>query len=797
MTIQRGGEELPAGEDNRYLFMQAQNGIREVDIEDVPAYAFPFEADDVPNVQVLGVRFTGDTYQEAGWGYSAQFENASKKLSVAVAPVKDAYQPGDEATLDVTVVDAEGQPAQAEVLLSAVDEAIYRLQGAGFYDDLGILNALYAPVPGGILQTYAGHQVSLYSGGAEGGGGGGGRSDFKDTVLFQQVSTDANGKAQVTFPLPDNLTSWRVAALGVTEDLQAGAGTGAVVVGLPAFVDATLSESYLTSDRPELRLRAYGAALKEGDPVKFEVTSPTLLPEPLTADGEAFQPVAIPLPALADGQHTLTIALDSPGGQDALERKVTVVPSRLAVAEASYAEVPAGQSWSPTTDANDTVQVYLTDRNRGRYYPTLQSLAWDAGDRLDQAVARNESQALLQRYFEAAADQPAATGPAPLDLSAYLNDDGGLGLLPFGASDLTVSARTADVVPDRVPRQQLARYFRDVAESPDETRERAIIAYYGLAAVGESVLPQVQALAAMDDLTWREGLYLGLAAAALGDEETARRLYGATLAAHGERRGEAARLNVGQDQDDVLEATSLAAVLGARLADQWAPLLFEYVAGNATQDTLVSLEEISYLAAAMPALPGEAVTVSYQLAGETETVELAPGQGRRLQLSPEALADLNLKADAGTVGVSTSYLAPRDAASIQSDPDLALTRVYEDKGDPAALSQTDLVKVRLDYELGPKAVDGCYVVTDLLPSGLYPVTNPWQRGYSDPELRWPFRVDGQQVSFCVQKSEDVKPITYLARVVTAGDYTAEPALLQAQAAPESLTVTAPLAVEIR
>ena len=38
------------------------------------------------------------------------------------------------------------------------------------------------------------------------------------------------------------------------------------------------------------------------------------------------------------------------------------------------------------------------------------------------------------------------------------------------------------------------------------------------------------------------------------------------------------------------------------------------------------------------------------------------------------------------------------------------------------------MRVTLNYVLGPTAVDGCYQVSDLLPSGLKPVTQPYQRG---------------------------------------------------------------------
>jgi uncharacterized protein YfaS (alpha-2-macroglobulin family) len=60
---------------------------------------------------------------------------------------------------------------------------------------------------------------------------GGGRTIFKDTAYWNpSVRTDANGKAQVRFTLPDNLTTWRLAAVGSTVDTMVGQTSKEIVV---------------------------------------------------------------------------------------------------------------------------------------------------------------------------------------------------------------------------------------------------------------------------------------------------------------------------------------------------------------------------------------------------------------------------------------------------------------------------------------------------------------------------------------------------------------------------------------
>jgi hypothetical protein len=106
------------------------------------------------------------------------------------------------------------------------------------------------------------------------------------------VRTDAGGKASVAFTLPDNLTSWAVTALALTDDLLAGTGLGEVPVGIPLFVDLTMNDEYLTNDGPIVRVRAFGDGLEPGAIVSYEVSSDTMFDTPIEVQGEAFESVA-------------------------------------------------------------------------------------------------------------------------------------------------------------------------------------------------------------------------------------------------------------------------------------------------------------------------------------------------------------------------------------------------------------------------------------------------------------------------------------------------------------------------
>ena len=189
---------------------------------------------------------------------------------------RDRYEPGDRVTVSVLTRTATGQPTSASVFVRAVDEKLFAMGAANMDDPLG---ELYASVDSGLIASGWSHGGPL---GDEGGGKdtgvaaattGGGREDFRDWLVARLVTTGEDGRATVSFDLSDDLTSWRIVGSAITTGLQAGVGQVHVPVGLPFFAEVVVAPEYLAVDRPAVRLRAYGSALRAGDPVRFTMTS--------------------------------------------------------------------------------------------------------------------------------------------------------------------------------------------------------------------------------------------------------------------------------------------------------------------------------------------------------------------------------------------------------------------------------------------------------------------------------------------------------------------------------------------
>ena len=190
------------------------------------SYSLPLSEDDAPNVY-LSVTLLGSTQEgkpDFRQGYiNIPVDPAAQFLHVKLVAQPAKLQAGQPATISVQVSDAQGKPVQGEFSLAVADLAALALADP---NTPGIKAAYYNAQPLGVrtslsLGGYAGRDVFIVPG--RGGGGGGNqapqvvRQDFPDTAYWNgAIVTDANGMAQVTFDLPDNLTTWQAEVRGVS-----------------------------------------------------------------------------------------------------------------------------------------------------------------------------------------------------------------------------------------------------------------------------------------------------------------------------------------------------------------------------------------------------------------------------------------------------------------------------------------------------------------------------------------------------------------------------------------------------
>lgn len=238
--------------------------------------------------------------------------------------------------------------------------------------------------------------------------------------------------------------------------------------------------------------------------------------------------------------------------------------------------------------------------------------------------------------------------------------------------------------------------------------------------------------------------------------------------------------------------TALLSILAAELGDEaTATAADAYVQDDPPTATLASLQHLAVVDRLIERSVAAPAVFAWHLDGEHQTVELAPGESHHLTLTASQRERLALEPVSGALGIASSWEEPLDPAGTPQDESISITRSVLPEG---VIRAADTVEVSIEVDLGPAAVPGCYLVTDLVPSGLAPIREVagWPRRRGDSvDVTAPFSIAGQRVTFCAYRDEDEHGVgsgnrhvlRYQARLVTPGSYAWEPTLVQAAEAP--------------
>ncbi|CAM8647919.1 Alpha-2-macroglobulin, bait region domain containing protein [Comamonadaceae bacterium] len=172
------------------------------------------------------------------------------ELNVSVKADKESYAVRGKAQVTITVKLPNGQPAaNAEVAVAAVDQALLELMPNRSWN---LLDAMLQRRSWGVETSTAQMEIigrRHYGRKAVAPGGGGGRSgarELLETLLLWKpvVKLDANGQAQVTVPLNDALTTFKIVAVADASTGLFGTGSTSIratqdlqiISGLPPLV---------------------------------------------------------------------------------------------------------------------------------------------------------------------------------------------------------------------------------------------------------------------------------------------------------------------------------------------------------------------------------------------------------------------------------------------------------------------------------------------------------------------------------------------------------------------------------
>ncbi len=278
-------------------------------------YKLPITQEDLPNIYLSAVLIKGraeDAPADFKMGLLPLDVNLDPKtLVLNIETSAEVTEPGDDVTYTLTASDTDGNPiANAEFSLDVVDKAVLNLQPrtgdilSAFYGrrTLGIQTssglsisgnrylqqltqdldleeepileeitfgansirdmdgeavdsalplaptAMEAPIPESTTLSMAKSAENIAPPeGIEI------REDFADAAYWNpSIVTDANGKASVTFTLPDNLTTWVLRGVGITADTLVGEGTADLMATKALLIRPVTPRFFVVDDRAEL-----------------------------------------------------------------------------------------------------------------------------------------------------------------------------------------------------------------------------------------------------------------------------------------------------------------------------------------------------------------------------------------------------------------------------------------------------------------------------------------------------------------------------------------------------------------
>lgn len=545
--------------DQRVVELSGSNEIIEVDVD--PSY--------VPVFYVALSSFTErteteDDYFEPDLGKprglfgitTVEVATTPVELDLEIEAESDYYGPGDDATLEVRVLQNGAPVRNAEVTLLAVDRGVLDLDGhrvpnplTYFYDPgrfpLGVegddsRRLLLRPVTYDISTLQGGDSVKLDE-----------REDFNPLALFEpSVRTDDDGYARVTFTFPDSLTTYRVTAVGM-DGHRLGIEEEELRVQNPINVRTALPRRFRNRDTA-----AAGVVLTNTTATDYEVEV-TAESDILVVAGDATKRVTVPagsayeLPFLLEaheaGEGEIRFTTRSELVNEVLVNTVVVEEPLVREAFTTVGSV-AGEEQAATegllipstiSEAYGSLDVALSGSLEPFVEPSVAELSLAAGTPASDVRRLYDLSVRIQGYRDLA-----GTGDLLRDIAQNQFENGGIGFRPesvrFAEPNPFLSLLVAQVLQQAdeagagldhdIDTDALASYLAARLEAgrvEDSIGFQTAWAASILAARGDLGPRQLEFLVEESERTGIAGMAL-LAEAHLrtGDEATARSVYG-------------------------------------------------------------------------------------------------------------------------------------------------------------------------------------------------------------------------------------------------------------------------------
>lgn len=780
-SVYKNGTLQKESEEDRLLILKYRDGLTEYLIQEEVEYRAIFLEEDIPNVAYRFVYYDGEEFQLEEQLSMLAFNSKDKELKLELNCDQEVYQPNDLVHYSGTLRDQEGNPVSADINLSVVDEAFFRISE----DDMHPLDVMYEQkYDFHILASFCTKADQYFWGAEMGGEGGGGtlRNEFKNTASFITLRSNAEGNFSGSFVVPDNLTDWRITATAIGPNQTAAKVTRNIQVQLPLFADLRVENSYLQGDDIYAFLSIGSLSATYGSPTQVSCAvfgeADDVAITSMEMEAKSGDILYLPIGSLTKGQYRIQVTIDDGQYQDAIE-KTFIVMEHLGFVDHVQTDMVSEKI---TLKHNDQfIEVSFMNQNVHDYYQTmLDMLKYYDNQRTELGLTALFAEEYINSYFYQ------EEAKAYLDMDRYC-DNVLLKPLSNAAGDLILTARYIQL--------GLMTYYKDWQIEDLKIRARALIveepvdqmeyytSLYILAALDEPVLLEIQEqFKNFDDLSQvNHKLMLLAALARCGELTTARAYFDQFLSQDPLMDGDQIRKI---DEDAAVQEEMMALFMQVNILVKdfdRAAKLFEIFSDYEALYSPLEVEKLLYLITSK-APSVEETTIEYRVIDEKskqfvdQQFQLTGLETKRIVLSPDQARSLTFTKVVGEVTFSNRYLAYIN--EIEQDGDSTITKSYSEED----ILVGDTVKVNITVQANGQG--GSFVIQDLIPAGLefIELVNP----YGNPQLSVYGTMIGDRLRCNAYYSSTSEPrnitftISYLARAIVQGKYQDEGIVINSQ-----------------
>ncbi|NIA18282.1 MAG: hypothetical protein GWO79_00135, partial [Actinobacteria bacterium] len=304
-------------------------------------YKIPIKKEYIPNIYASVTLLSPDPEIKHG-NLQFMINSEQQELNIEVKADKKYYLPGEEVTLNIKTKKYDNTPLRSEVSIAVADLSVLALKGnpkknplVFFYSGFPLTVTTASNIKNKLIE------VNVPSG-TKGGGGAEPedlakkkRGVFKDTAFWQAVvETDEQGRAEVKFTLPDNLTTWQIESLGITKDTELGIDYREFIARKKLMVIPLKPRFIVPGDEFSIGAKIFNQSGYEQE-LKVELSDSTLeivgrKTKKIKLQNEESTVVYFEVKAqnnIENGAHKFTLLAENEELKDEVEKTISITPN--------------------------------------------------------------------------------------------------------------------------------------------------------------------------------------------------------------------------------------------------------------------------------------------------------------------------------------------------------------------------------------------------------------------------------------------------------------------------------------